>query len=148
MNTNFWDDTFIDDDENESRQARRTMLPDELDPPASNSNTEQSQVNGNESPITQVPDFTRDQAKSQVSKLKKKNGNDFAVIAVILTVASLLVTGTGPPFGTILHAVSLAMLLRMQSGKLTPTPAWITVGIITGAINVYILLMQLGSLLG
>ena len=76
------------DDENESREARRTMLPDELDPSASNSNTEQSQVNGNESPITEVPDFTRDQAKSQVSKLKKTNGNDLAVIALILTVST------------------------------------------------------------
>ena len=64
------------------------MLPDELDPSASNSNTEQSQVNGNESPITEVPDFTRDQAKSQVSKLKKTNGNDLAVIALILTVST------------------------------------------------------------
>ena len=118
------------------------MLPDELDPPASNSNTEQSQVSGNESPITEIPDFTRDQAKSQLSKLKKKNGNDFAVIALILTLATFFVTGSGPPLGTILHCVSLAMVFSMHSGKLTPTPGWVTVGILTGLINVGMLIAQ------
>ena len=150
MISNFWDNTFTDDDEDQSREARRIMLPDELDPPASNSNTEQSQVSGTESPITEVPDFTRDQAKSQVSKLKKKNGNDLAVIALILTVSTFfpLAFFSLPPFSTILHLASLMMVIRMQTGKLTPTPGWVTVGIITGAINVYFLLMQLGSLLG
>ena len=137
------------DDENESREARRTMLSDELDPPASNSNTEPSQVNGNESPITEVPDFTRDQAKSQVSKLKKNNGNDLAVIALILTVSAFfpLAFFSLPPFSTILHLASLMMVMRMQTGKLTPTPGWITVGIITGLINIGMLIAQLKYLL-
>ena len=138
-----------DDDENESREARRTMLPDELDPSASNSNTEQSQVNGNESPITEVPDFTRDQAKSQVSKLKKTNGNDLAVIALILTVATFfpLAFFSLPPFSTILHLASLMMVIRMQTGKLTPTPGWVPVGILAGLINIGMLIAQLKYLL-
>ena len=145
MNSNFWDNTFTDDDEDQSREARRIMLPEELDPPASNSNTEQSPISGDESPITEVPDFTRDQAKSKVSKLKKKNGNDFAVIALILTVSTFfpLAFFSLPPFSTILHLASLLMVMRMQTGNLTPTPGWVTVGILTGLINVGMLIAQL-----
>ena len=143
-----------------SRKAHSKLLPETLDLPASSeksdnlsgtiksSDSTHGQLEEDELTNSQVPDFTGDQAKSQLSELKKRNGNDFAVIALTVTVFSFLPLGffSLPPFSTILHATSLVMVVRMGSGKLTPSSGWVTVGIITGVINSCVLIGQLALL--
>ena len=71
-----------------------------------------------------------------VRNLVRRNGNDLVVISLLLTLFTIFCP---PVFSWILHTASLAMVIRLWSSKLTASPIFTIMGMLTGLFNAVIL---------
>jgi len=78
------------------------------------------------------------------TNLVRRNGNDLVVISLLLTLFTIFCP---PVFSWILHTASLAMVIRLWSSKLTASPIFTIMGILTGLFNAVVLYTMGGWLI-